>query len=696
MSPRFPSAVVLLRATAVYIRGRADDSSTGDTAVMWFVHLLSLLLLTSPLAARPLPGSLPGNAWTVDRSHSAPHTVYPYLQELDADSSHEYDALHLDITLRIDPDSTHFTAVVEMEGRCLTDGLEQILLHLAECEIDSLQLDGGSADYSQMGEELIVSSMEPLDSLDTFTLRMAYTGPQRDDVSFGGLVNYPWRPHVYTNGEPYRTRYWLACYDLPYDKVTHRMTVEMPEEYDVVSNGVFLARIPFGDGWARTIWDNPFPTASYLISIAAYAPYVRIDAEPAGVNNTPLTFWVTEEEQDSAAYDFGRTGVMLERFEELFGPYPFNRYDQAMSTIFGGWGAMEHQTATTFGVHLIDGFRTYEGIVAHELAHQWWGDFVTPLTFADIWLNEGFATYSDLLFYEHVRPDEWRQRRDGLFNGYLVEHADSSIALHNPPLSRAFGATIYNKGALVLHALRWYTGDEAFFETLRQYGDAHAYGNVTTEDFLATLEQVSSGARDVIEPWIFEPGHPVYSIDNWLVSGAPGDRTVEFRVEQVQDETTRFPMKLPFRIHGESGLDTLVTAFHDGSPQTFAFQGIRFEPFGLEFDPDGRLPAEVENLAAAPDETLITPAAFSLSSPYPNPFNRSVHVTVTLPHSALIRAEVFDLLGRRVAVLADHELPAGAHKLYWSPDPATASGRYWLQLKSGNLPVQQKPLLLVK
>lgn len=142
---------------------------------------------------------------------------------------------------------------------------------------------------------------------------------------------------VYTFGEPYLTRKWLPCYDYPFDKVLSSVRVRMDSRYSVLSNGQFVERSNFEDGTSLTCWENPDPIATYLISITA-AEYTVIESTPAGIGNASVHFWVYPADSALAAEEFGRTSEMIDYFETLFGPYGFNKYDQAMAPIFNGWG----------------------------------------------------------------------------------------------------------------------------------------------------------------------------------------------------------------------------------------------------------------------------------------------------------------------------------------------------------------------
>jgi aminopeptidase N len=223
-------------------------------------------------------------------------------------------------------------------------------------------------------------------------------------------------------------------------------------------------------------------------------------------------YYVFREDSALAAYDFANVPHMMDAFNYYFGPYPFEKYGMVAVTPFA-YGGMDHQTMTTINRSWINGTRANEFGIAHELAHQWWGDMVTMSDFRHIWLNEGFATYAEALFTEYFYGQNTYAPRIQWYQDYyfIYDEYYGRFPLFDPVA--IFNAAEYFKGALVLHMLRGMMGDEAFFNGLRQYGQLYRYGNASTEDFRAVMEDVSGlSLFTFFHQWIYEPGYPELSV----------------------------------------------------------------------------------------------------------------------------------------------------------------------------------------
>ncbi len=608
-------------------------------------------------------------------------------REIDADSVHAYDALHIELVLEPDIENLVFEGAVNMTARSEEDPLEECFFHLRDCAITELRVDGVEAAYTFDDERVIVTLPSPVPQGQEFEIQVQYNGSIFGSTAEGGLCWTPSGQNLFTFGEPYMTRRWLACYDEPFDKVTSLTTTVLPPEYQVLSNGHFVAREENGDGRMRTTWENTDPISTYLISIVA-AEYVIVQDDPAGVNETPVTYWLLPADVEEATYDLGRTDEMIDYFEELFGPYPFNKYDQAQAGIFTGWGAMEHQSATTMGQHLVNtGNRTFEGIVAHELGHQWWGDLVGPFVWADIWLNEGFATYSDALWAEHLSEEQFREVMAGFRTTYFNEDDQGArFPIYDPPydpengIDYLFSRTVYFKGAWILHMMRWVLGDDAFFQALRDYRENHEFGSATTAELQQDVESSSGVDLDeFFDQWVYQAGYPEYRFHSFQVEDDEGGlHTALLRLEQLQSDAPIFTTPLPILLsNGQQ--DTLVRAtVLEEASQTLVMNGIEFEPTSYVFDPDEWILCEYM-ISDVPEGGEELPEGFALSAPWPNPFNGMTRLTLHLSRQSRVRVEVFDLLGRRVDGIADGVLAPGRHELHWTPEPELASGLYLLR-----------------
>jgi hypothetical protein len=358
-------------------------------------------------------------------------------------------------------------------------------------------------------------------------------------LGFGSIVfdTRGGHPLVFTLSEPwYAYTWWPAKDDLP-DKATGTLRITVPDTLTVASNGLLTAVEPVSGGRERWVWDTGYQTATYLFSFSA-ARYDTFSATyDYGTGTMPLDFFIFPDSNTSGNRNGWLLSVdMLHAFRPIFGLYPF--VDEKYGIYqFGFGGGMEHQTMTGQG-----GFGV--SLTAHELAHQWWGNMVTCGTWQDIWLNEGFATYSEALWREfepgspgtpaaHAHMDN---RRPSRVDGSVYVPASSA----GDPGRIFSGNFSYRKGAWVLHQLRHVVGDQAFFDILAAFRAAHAYGTAITEDLRVVAESVHGADLTwFFDEWVYDIGAPAYR-SAYQEHAAAGRRYVELYLRQVQDPS--FPV----------------------------------------------------------------------------------------------------------------------------------------------------------
>lgn len=668
---------------------------------LWAILGLSCILIASAFGAEKAPDPYAIGCGKKKlhemRSNIAKSFGYTSPYTVKADSIHDYDAQNLDIVLTPDIENFHFDGIVTMSLEIKRADLEAIKLYLAEsAAIASVKIGDQVVSYTREGDEVVARLAEAPQVGAQMTLKIEYQGVISLENHAGGMIYDSQKNVLYTFGEPYDTRKWIACFDFPFDKVTSRMTVRMDDSYKVLSNGELEAENDLGDGIRETIWVNNDPVSTYLISIAAH-PYTIIEGDAGGAEgDVPVNFWVYPDWLTVAEYEFARTGEMITYFGELYGDYPFNKYDQAMAPIFGGWGAMEHQTCTTYGDRLvIVGERSYENIVAHELSHQWWGDWVGPLSFKEIWLNEGFASYSEALWAEHESIEARGEVMDQFATLYFYEDQAFRFPVYDPPydpennIDQLFSYTVYKKGAWVLHMLRWVLGDEDFFSGLRYYGanETHAFGSATTEEFIADMETVSE--KDLtafFDEWVYSAGYPIYSFADMTVedNGSNG-YDVEFSIKQDQQDAGYFTTPLPIHLFNTTQ-DTIVrTTIPEGELGVYVrirLENIEFSPTSLELDPEGWILCVASNGLSVGEPNLAEVKTFELTQFWPNPFNATTNVKIALAQPLDLRVRVFDILGREVVTLIDGMVPSGVHRVAWEPAVSLPSGVYLIQVST--------------
>jgi aminopeptidase N len=568
-----------------------------------------------------------------------------------AELPHSWDALHYRLDVTPSRTSRHVEGTVTVTLVVRDPGLTHVDLDAVGMTFPSIKVAGvPRTTWSAAGGRLLVPVCEgahcpPHAPGDTLVVEVAYSC---NPVS--GYWQYP--RNAYTFAEPYDARAWWPCWDQPSDKATLDVHATVPESDSCYSNGVLVGTTPAAPGFRTWHWRETHPIATYLVSLAI-APYWRMDQAAAGV---PITSVVFPEDSTKAKLEFANVPAMMTAFSGLWGPYPFDKYGQAAVEPFNV-GGMEHQTMTTLWRSLVRGDRLFEYVWAHELAHQWWGDWVTCVDFRDIWLNEGFATHGEARWAEaHGGAAAYDSAVAQHMAAALVDDANFRHALHDPPPGSTFSQTVYKKGGSVLHMLRRVLGDAAFDAGLRLYGERHAYANATTTDLQAALEDAASQDLDwFFDPWVFAAGIPSYSW-TWQVSPAgAGESDLDLAVRQVQEDAPLYRMPLEFRVSRPARADTFVTAWNDAVPQQSWTVRVNCGVTGVVFDPRKNILKRVEPGTLTAEGGLAAAARGRISLvAAPNPLRATVILRarwdgdpdVSAPEHA--RFVVFDVAGRVV------------------------------------------------
>jgi aminopeptidase N len=604
-------------------------------AVVWLGFLACL--------APPAQGSSPHPEASVPEGKGASSvTVLPRDRD-----DRGFDCLDLRLEIRLDFDTRTVLASAHHRIRA-TQALSELLLDL----VDSLTVDGvwrGAvpAPFAHAGRVLQVTLTPPLAPGEQTTIGVTYHGrPPYDGLLGLSFQTRDGVPAVYTLSEPSSASAWWPCKDTPDDKLTSTLVIDVPDTLYAGSNGA-LVDDSAANGRRRMTWRESYPIAPYLISIAC-TNYRSFDGSHTGPNGQilPLLYLAYPEDLDDAQASWANTPAMIGAFEGRFGPYPFYGDKYGMAEFSWG-GAMENQTLSSMGEYYVDGTTANDRVVAHELAHQWWGDMVTPTSWDHIWLNEGFASYAEALWSESQGGIEaYRDAMRGMwrpsFPGAIV------------PPNYIFNSTVYLKGAWILHMLRGVVGEEVFFGALRVYGERHAYGNAATEELIAAFEEVSGrDLRWFFDPWVYGPGRPVY-FTSYEIEPGPEGAILSLTISQAQDEPP-FRMPIEFGITDAAG-SYRVTVLDSLRIQTFRLP-VRLPPQIVDIDPDDWILKDSIGGSGAPDGTAgIRPAAAPWPSPGAPPFRIPLD-----PAAGDRTVEVFDMTGRRVASV----LPAGASAAVW-------------------------------
>lgn len=412
-----------------------------------------------------------------------------------------YDVRHYTIDLEIDHDANTIDGTTTIEA-VATDDLPLFHLDFIGLTLESVTVNNSAAAFTREGQELIVTPAQPVSAGSEFTVAVAYNGqPQPLDdpgVPFIQLGWQVWRDgYIAAVSQPSGSKTWFPANNHPTDKATYTFQLTTAPPNIAAANGVLTETIENADGTRTFVWEMDDPMASYL-AIAAVGDFtLHTDESPGGV---PIRNYIPTGADPAVIAGYANTGAMMDYLIDVFGPYPFDVY--GVVAVPGFPAALETQTLSIFG-----GGVPNESTVMHELLHQWIGNSVTVAEWEDIWLHEGMATYFEALWTEETQgADAYTQHIQGYYN---FASGMTLPAPGTPAIEQLFGASVYVRGALVLHALRMEIGDKAFFETLRTFYERYEYRNATTEDFIAVAEEVSGQAlNSVFDAWLFSDTLP--------------------------------------------------------------------------------------------------------------------------------------------------------------------------------------------
>jgi len=514
-------------------------------------------------------GLLAANTHTLQRPirKTEKHPIQLMSYPARADSATGFDVQKYTINISISQDPAYISGNVLAEVQA-EENLSSITYQLVGLDVSSVLVNGELAPHTHQNGEIQI----PLDvsAGESFETQIFYSGNPQLSGDFYNVGMYIRPEEVFTISDPDAGRYWWPCYDHPWDKAIVDIIVTMRSDWKVAANGLRESIVDNGDGTATTTWRGSHPMTTYLVCITA-SLYQEI-YQNALQGNLPIINFVTQSQYQNAISDFASLPDMIDYYSALFGDYPFEKYGMTavnMST----FGAMEHQTMTTLGNYIIDGLGTYELTIAHELVHQWYGDAVSFLTFADVWLSEGFATYGELLWVDQVQG--WQAAteyvRDSYHQYYLNwENTTTPPTIYNPPFNNYFYPQSYEKAASVLHMLRLKMGDDDFFELLRQWFATYKGSNTITQEFQDMAQDISGlDLQQFFEQWIYGSGIPSVSYSLWY---HPENQSLKISAKSSSPTTTEFDLDIPFKINYAADSDSLlIRATPQGFENIFPF-----------------------------------------------------------------------------------------------------------------------------
>ncbi len=415
-------------------------------------------------------------------------------------------------------------------------------------KISKAELNGKAVKYARA----LTGITFPLSEIksDTFKLEIVYKGTPKK-MGFSSFVFGEINGHsvVYSLNEPVYASTWFPCNDIPDDKALLDMKITNDTSQVSVSNGKLVGVST--EGSRRTYhWKTYYPISTYLICLYSsdYAEFDDKYISQDKADTMAIKYFVFPNQLEDAKKDFSDHVDMLNYFSKTFGEYPFIKEKYGVAEFLWQLGAMEHQTITGVGSNFIGGKKFFNDVYAHELAHQWWGDAVGLKSWKDIWLNEGFASYCEALYSEHLAGPKALQSvmMSKFRNGFYDK-------IYDP--EDLFSQTVYDKGAWILHMLRWEVGDTAFFRILRNYFDTFKYKNASVNDFKNICESISG--KDLgyfFNQWIFE-GTGIINISyTWQADKDEDAYLLKLNLQQIQTgfETYKFPLEVEVRFVDKS------------------------------------------------------------------------------------------------------------------------------------------------
>lgn len=553
-----------------------------------------------------------------------------------------YDLTSAELRLTVDPAVYFITGVVKNTVTALED-TSTITFDLSdELTVTSVKQDQQVLSFTQnTNNEIVVSFPSIVTAGTSATIEITYSGaPPVNGFESFNVTEHNGTPIMWTLSEPFGARDWWPCKQDLNDKMNNvNIYITAPSAYTSVANGLQQSAVDNGDSTKTTHFSHNYPIPAYLVAFAVtnYQIYIQT----AGIETTfPIVNYIYPEDNTTQTInELGETITIMNLYETLFEPYPFRneKYGHAQ---FNWGGGMEHTT-----VSFMVSFDRF--LIAHELAHQWFGDKVTCGSWNNIWLNEGFAEYLSGLVVENLDGDSsftnWKSSKITSITSqpggavYLTDAEAENV-------DRIFsGRLTYDKGAMVVHMLRFKLGDAVFFQGMKNYlADTNlAYKYAVTSDLQTHLEAVyGSSLQEFFDDWVYNQGYPKYTItaQNW---GA-GQAKIIVNQTQSNPSVSFFEMPLPIRLTGSGGqtFDTIVENTSNGQEFIVA---VPFVVTGVQFDPKKNIVSK-DNSATLGNETFRLEDSITL---FPNPASGEIHIRMPLDIS-MESVEIYNNLGQLV------------------------------------------------
>jgi aminopeptidase N len=420
-----------------------------------------------------------------------------------------YDITAYHLTIDVDPAENQIESQVNITARASRD-LDRFHLDFIGLNIQELKVNGEDARFTREERELVITPAQPIVGSQAFSILVSYTGSPAPVSSQAGLPDIGWyhaENTTYVLAEPGGAASWLPVNDHPTDKALYTFVITVPAGFQAVANGT-LENLTSSDNHTTFTWEVNQPMASYLATIVV-ADLERVEFSAS--DGLTYDYFFAPALKDRVWEDFQQGQEMIQLFTEYFGPYPFESYGAVVLDIDFGFYALETQTRPVYSNNIARAREDLrEAVIAHEVAHEWFGNSVSVRDWQDIWLNEGFATFAEWLWIEHVYGSEaYHEYVQSIYRSAVSREDYQALRIGDPGPEMMFSRGVYEIGGLTLYALREGLGDDLFFELLKTYARDYQYGNASTENFIELAESLSGRSLDrFFNNWLYKKGIP--------------------------------------------------------------------------------------------------------------------------------------------------------------------------------------------
>jgi len=526
----------------------------------------------------------------------------------------DYDIKFIIIDLEVSDTTNYLSGNVYYEAFTNNNPIDTLVFQLvSELIIDSITINNQTVGFIRENDIVKAYINPAIEAVTLFNFQIWYKGKSENPKMFRGIwngIDDSWNmPVTFTLSEPFHLKRWLPSKEDLSDKIDSAyIYLTIDNHLKAGSNGLLQQVVDLGNGKHRYEWKTNYPMVYYLLSlsVADYMEY-NIYAKPLGYTDSILIqnyLYNIPESFNEIKWVMDRTAYQIELFSELFGLYPFHKekYGHCQAML---WGAMEHQTMTTTG-------RFYDWLIAHELAHQWFGNYVTCKTWQDIWVNEGFATYAEYLYYEGTN-DNYRMYLwiNDTYNRIRMEPNGSVFVPFSQAYdeSRIFNFNLsYKKGAGIIHLIRYIiNNDTTFFDAIKEIVNRFGNSNASGLDIKEVFEEIAQiDLNNFFNEWYYGEGFPIYDVI-WKANPTCPEASVDIKlnIEGSSINTPYFTTALQIKLGYNDGTDSLITVNPQSSINFFNIQTGCKTVNSLIIDPYNFIPDSVRSIGQSIAETEL-------------------------------------------------------------------------------------------